>query len=147
MSHPPVAAPHQRVLPRAARLAAVAMGTAVAVDLVLGVATLLVVPYHRHSALAPPHGRAFYLAHALLGVLLAVGAVAILPRARRLERPAWLGAVTGLVGIAVAGAGGLLAIAQATRLVGMGLMLLGSVAAEAGYLMPLIDSVPPQPPV
>lgn len=141
----PAAPPPLRVLPPSARRAGIAMGSIVAVDLVLGMGTLLLVPYHRRTAIVPEHGRAIYLAHALVGVLLGIAAVALMPRARRLDRPAWLGAVTGLAGIAVAAAGGMLAVAQATRLIGMALMLLGSMAAEAGYLMPLVDSVPPPP--
>lgn len=122
------------------------MGTAVAIDLVLGIGTLLVVPYHRRTAFAPVHGRAIYIAHAVLGAVLGAAAVAIIPKARRLDRPIWLGAVTGLCGIGLGAVGGILAVAQATRLIGMGLMLLGSVGAEAGYLMPLLDSVPAPPP-
>jgi hypothetical protein len=123
------------------------MGALVTIDLVLGVAALIAVPYHRHTAVVPAHGRIIYLAHGVLGALIGLVAVAVIPRARRMERVVWVGAVTGLVGVGVAAAGGMLAIVQSTRLVGMGLMLLGAVTAEAGYLMPLIDSVPhDQPP-
>jgi hypothetical protein len=119
------------------------MGIGVVIDFVLGVGTLLVVPYHRKSAITPSHGAAIYLGHAVLGFLLTLAGVVIIPRARRMPRPAWLGAVTGLVGLAIAGAGGVLSTIQPARLAGMGLMMLGSIAAVAGYLMPLLDSVPP----
>ena len=122
------------------------MGVLVTVDLVLGVAALISVPYHRHTAIVPAHGKVVYLAHAVLGALLGAAAVAIVPKARRMERPLRLGAVTGLVGIGVAALGGMLATIQSLRLVGMGLMLVGAVTAEAGYLMPLIDSAPPAVP-
>ena len=39
----------------------------------------------------------------------------------------------------VAGAGGLLAVAHPLRLAGFGLMLLGSVTAAFGYLLPALD--------
>jgi hypothetical protein len=122
------------------------MGVLVTVDLVLGVVALIAVPYHRHTAVVPVHGRVVYLAHAILGALLGLAALAVVPRARRMERVVWVGAVTGLVGVGVAAAGGMLAIVQSLRLLGMGLMLLGAVTAEAGYLMPLIDSVPQDQP-
>jgi hypothetical protein len=128
---------------RSARAVAITMGSIVAVDLVLGVGALLAVPYHRHNSLAPQQGRAIYLAHALIGAVLGVAAVAILPKARLLDRPVWLGAVTGAVGVGVAAVGGLLTTVQSARLIGMALMLLGAAAAEAGYLMPLVDTVSP----
>ncbi len=122
------------------------MGALVALDLVVGVAALIAVPYDRPDAILPARGKVVYLTHAVLGALLGAAAVAIVPKARRMERPVWLGAVTGLVGVGVAAIGGMLATIQSLRLVGMGLMLVGAVAAEAGYLMPLIDSAPPAPP-
>jgi len=119
------------------------MGVATGADLVLGLGALLVVPYHRRNQVAPSKGQAIYLAHALLGLALAAGALAMLGPARRSSRTLGIGAVTGLVGLAVAGLGGILSVVQATRLIGMGLMLLGSVAAEAGYLMPLLEEPAP----
>lgn len=109
------------------------------VDLVLGVAAIFAVPFHRATAFAPDRGRAVYLAHAVLGLVLTAGAVALVERTRSLDRHLRVAAITGLVGLGVSGAGGVLAVLQATRLVGMALMLLGSIGAAAGYVMPLVD--------
>ncbi len=119
------------------------MATLVCADAALGVAAILALSFHRPSSLLPVRGRDLYLAHALLGLVVTAGALALLGPARRLSRPAWVGALAGVIGIGVAGAGGLLAALQATRLLGMGLMLIGAVTAAGGYLMPLIDAVPP----
>jgi len=141
----PAAARERDALPHGARQVAITMSSLVALDLVLGVAALFTVPFHRGTVLAPDRGRPEYLAHAVLGLLLAVAAIAIVERARGLERYVRAGAVTGLIGLALAGVGGALAVVQAARLAGMGLMLLGSVGAIAGYVMPLVDADPSAP--
>jgi hypothetical protein len=128
-----------------ARLVAIVMGAGVGLDALLGVAAIVAVPYRRHNAAVPTRGAALYLAHAVLGFVLTAAGVAIVGRWRRVGRPAYLAALTGVIGLAVAGIGGVLATLQATRLVGMGLMLLGAVAAVAGYLVPAFDAEPAPP--
>jgi hypothetical protein len=121
------------------------MGIGVSLDLALGVGALFAVPYHRPNAVVPSRGAGLYLAHAVLGLVLAAVGVAVVPGSRRLGRLVRIGATSGVVGLAIAGVGGLIAALQVTRLPGMALMLAGATVSVAGYLMPLIDSVPTAP--
>jgi hypothetical protein len=117
---------------------AAALAVLVGVEFALGVATLVVVPLGRPSAVIPTEGRPLYLAHAVLGFPLAVGAAAFVLTARttRLERlSGWIGGA----GVAVAGVGGLLAVAHPVRLLGAALMFVGPMVAALGYLAPAFE--------
>lgn len=131
-------------LPPGGRAASIAMSSLVAIDLVLGVAALFAVPFHRVTAVVPARGQPVYLAHAVLGLILTLAAVVLVERSRGHDRQVRAAAITGLVGLGLAGAGGVLAVVQATRLPGMALMLLGSVGAIAGYVMPLVEDEEPR---
>jgi hypothetical protein len=142
---PDAADPKATTLAGRERVLAIAMGVAVAIDAVLGIGAIIAVPYHRHTALVPSKGSAVYGAHALLGALLAIVALAIIPRWSQISRTARVSALTGCIGLAVAGLGGILTVFHPTRLFGMVLMLLGWVAAETGYFVPAFDEPPPPP--
>jgi len=124
---------------RPARRMAAALAAVVGVELLLGVATLVAVPTGRPSGWLPPEGAVLYLAHALVGLPLAVGAVVLLSRVRGSSRILALTGWIGLVGVAVAGVGGVLTASHPLRIVGIALMLLGPVVAVFGYLLPVLD--------
>jgi len=111
----------------------------VAVEFAVGVAVLVSVPTDRTSGWLPMQGRSVYLAHAILGFLIAAGALTYLVRSHRSTRILRLSGWIGGTGVGVAAAGGVLAVTHPLRLVGLGLMLLGSVAAVFGYLLPALD--------
>ena len=117
------------------------MAALVGLDFLLGVAAIVSVPFGRASVWLPVKGRAVYAAHGVVGAALGVGALVLLARfgssAHRISR---LGAKTGVAGIVVGLAGGLLAVDHPVRLVGMALMLLGSLVAGIGYLMPGLEA-------
>ncbi|MHB1710972.1 MAG: hypothetical protein ACYCV7_06165 [Acidimicrobiales bacterium] len=120
----------------------VAMMIGVGVELALGVVTLVLVPSGRPSGWIPTEGSAVYLAHAIFGGILALGALTLVRTVRRLDRMSRIAVVAGLFGIALAAGGGILAIDLPTRLLGMGLMLVGSLTAGFAYLMPIIEALP-----
>jgi hypothetical protein len=120
---------------RRASLLAVLVG----VELVLGIGTLVLVPTGRPTGWWPEKGTVIYLAHALVGLPLSVLAVRFLVRVRRSARLLRLSGWIGGVGVALAGLGGLLAVAHPLRLLGVGLMLAGPVTAGFGYLIPTFD--------
>jgi hypothetical protein len=126
-----------RPVPAEVRLAA-AIELAIAAQLALGIAALALVPYHRASGLLPGRGAAVYVAHASLGPPLAAAAGAFLTRSRRGGRVARAASWTGVSGIALAGAGGLLSMLAGARLPGLGLMLLGTVVAGIGFAFPIL---------
>ena len=113
----------------------------VAVEFALGIVTLISVPTGRPSGWWPDQGRLAYLAHAVVGLPLAVLAVLFLARVRESTRLHRLGGWIGAVGVAAAGLGGLLSVFHPLRLVGVGLMLAGPVTAGFGYLVPWFDQL------
>ena len=118
----------------------------VGIEFAIGIAVLVSVSTDRPTAWVPARGQAVYLVHALLGFPIAIGAVVHLVRSRDSTRIARLSGWIGSTGVAVAGAGGLLAVAHPMRLVGLAGMLLGSVVAAFGYLLPALDRITDQAP-
>jgi hypothetical protein len=106
---------------------------------------VVLVPYDRSLTWIPAPGRLVYLVHAGVGGALGVGAVAAVLGARRAAPIARQGSVTGFVGVVMAGVGGLACVAHPTRLLGVALMLVGTMVAGFGYLMMIIE-VPPREP-
>ena len=121
-------------------------GSLVGVELALGIGTLVVVPYHRPDVWLPAQGHLLYLIHAVLGGALGLGSVVLLRAARQAPRIAHLGTIVGFVGVLVAAVGGLASVDHPTRLLGVGLMLVGVVVAGFGYTMLIIPVAPPDEP-
>lgn len=117
------------------------MAILVAAELALGVVTIVSVPFRRPNTLLPPRGTLVYSAHAGLGVALAIGAIGVFLISYVGGRMARTGAVMGVVGIAVGFGGGICATFLATRLLGMGLMLVGTVLAGVGYMAPSLEAM------
>ena len=90
----------------------------VGIELLVGIAVVVSVPTDRPSGWLPTRGQTVYLAHAGLGLLLALGAVLYLVRSRDSTRIIRLSGWIGSAGVAVAGVGGLLAATHPWRLVG-----------------------------
>ena len=126
---------------------ATALALLVGVEFVLGIATLVALPTGRPSGWLPPGGSAIYLAHAILGIPLALGAVALLVRVTGSARISVLTGWIGCIGVAVASIGGLLTAAHPLRLVGLACMFLGSLVALFGYLLPTLDRLTDDPPL
>ena len=118
---------------------ATALALLIGVEVAVGIAVVVSVPSGRPSGWLPGSGRSVYLVHAVLGLVIAVGAVTYLVGTRRSGRIDRLSGWIGGTGVALAGVGGLLAAAHPLRLVGFGFMLLGSVTAAFGYLLPALD--------
>jgi hypothetical protein len=109
------------------------------VEFALGVACLALVPIRRPDQWLPPQSKGVYVTHAVLGGLLAIGALAILVRSLGGSRFVRLGAQIGLVGLLLGAAGGMLSVSHAWRLTGIGLMFAGALVAFFGYVIPLAD--------
>ena len=131
--------------PRWARRAGIAMTGLVVLELALGIGALVVVPYTRPSTLVPSQGRLVYTIHAGLGGTLGLGAVALFLVARRAQRLARLGSVMGLVGVVIGAGGGVASTGHPTRLLGIGLMLVGTVVAGFGYLVMIVETTSRDP--
>jgi hypothetical protein len=117
----------------------IAMMIGVVIEFALGVACLALLPIGRPDQWLPAQSRGVYVAHAVLGGLLTVGALAILLRARGGSKFARLGAWMGLSGLVLGAAGGMLSVSHAWRLAGVGLMFVGAFGAFFGYVIPLAD--------
>lgn len=122
-------------------LLATVLAVLVGVDSVLGVATVVFVPFSRPSGIMPAGAQGLYVLHAVLAAPMIVGAIALLLRCRNSSRLARLTGWVGGTGIALAGVGGLLTAAHPLRLAGMGLMLLGAAIAAFGYVMPSFEKL------
>lgn len=118
-----------------------AMAAVVAVEMVLGVVTIISVPYRRPNTVFPPRGILVYAAHGGLGIALAGGAVLLLVLSAATGRMARIGAEMGAAGIATGVLGGVLASFQSTRLIGMAVMLVGVLVAGLGYLAPMLEAM------
>jgi hypothetical protein len=143
-SSPPAPPRPQRWVDRglsadAVRRAGIALGGLVGVEFALGIGALVVVPYGRPATWLPAQEQSLYLAHAALGGALGLGSTALLWRARRAPRIPRLGSILGFAGVMTAAAGGLASVDHPTRLLGVALMLVGTVVAGFGYLMLVID--------
>jgi len=110
------------------------------VEFAFGVACLVLVPIGRPDQWLPPQSKGVYIAHAVLGGLLAISALAILVAALGGPRLVRLGAQIGLAGLLLGAVGGMLSVSHSWRLTGMGLMFAGALVAFFGYLIPLAES-------
>jgi hypothetical protein len=126
---------------RLARHLATVLAVLVGVDLGLGVVTLVTVPTGRPSGWLPPAGAAAYGAHAFVGLVLVVGTVALASRVRGASRILRLTVWIGGTGVALAGAGGLLTASHPLRLAGIVLMLVGTLVAAFGFVLPVLDQL------
>ena len=124
----------------AARLAK-AMAFLVGLELALGILALIFVPIGRPSALLPVKGVGFFLAHAIIGLPVAFGALLLLVQVRQSKRIARLSGWIGFLGIVFAAAGGLMTIAHPLRIGGIALMGIGTLIAGFGYLLPTFEKL------
>ncbi len=118
----------------------------IGIEFALGVACLVLVPFSRPDQWLPAQSKGLYVAHSVLGGLLAISALAILTAAAGGSRFVRLGAQTGSVGLALGAGGGMLSVFHPWRLTGMGLMFAGALVAFFGYLIPLADARVTEPP-
>jgi hypothetical protein len=125
---------------------ATTLSALVGVDFALGMVALFSVPAGRPSGWLPGKGTAIYLAHAIVGLPLALGAVAFLVLVRDTGRSLKVTGWMGLIGVAVAGVGGAITDLHPLRLLGMALMFVGPMFAGFVYLTPLVDSMPAEAP-
>ena len=126
--------------PVAARWARI-LAMLVALESLIGFVTLAVVPFNRPSGLAPRKGDVVYALHATLGTLLAVGGLVLLVRVKSAGRVLQLSGWLGLLGLLVAGAGGLLcAVGSLVRFLGVVVMLAGGAVSVFAYMIPTMSS-------
>lgn len=115
---------------------------AVGVEFAAGLAALLLVPIGRPSGLLPHRGRAVFDAHAVFGVLLVAGALALAAAAGRFTRMLRIASWVALAGVLVGAAGGLATVDHGTRVLGVGLMFVGSLVAGFAYLVGVLEPPP-----
>ncbi|MGA8295671.1 MAG: hypothetical protein WB770_01355 [Acidimicrobiales bacterium] len=118
----------------------VAMVVAVSLEFVLGVISIVAVPFSRPSAWVPAQGRAVFLVHGVFGALLLIGACAVVALGQRSRRIARIASIAGLAAIVLSGGGGLLSLDHSLRLAGMAVMFVGSGIAFFAYLVPLVET-------
>ncbi len=117
----------------------VMMMIGIGVEFVTGVAALAVVPVDRPDGWFPMGGEVAYLIHAGLGgvlVLVALSLVLVVPKQGIVR----VGVFIGLAGLALGAVGGILTAYHPSRFVGLLLMLVGTLVAFFGYLIPLAES-------
>ncbi len=117
------------------------MGLLVVLELVLGVVVIVSVPFRRSAALLPVRGTWVYAAHGAVGIVLGIGALAVLVLSTAASRMGRIGAVLGVGGVGAGLVGGVLASFQATRLLGMVVMLAGVIVAGVGYMCPSLEAL------
>lgn len=118
------------------------MSCLVLVEAVIGIVCLVVIPAGRPTGWLPARDQLLYVVHAVMGAALtAAGMTLVSATATRRSRPILACAVIGLVGLAMAGAGGLLSVSHGLRVFGIVLMFLGAFVAAVGYLMPGAEKV------
>jgi integral membrane protein len=120
---------------RMAGLLAALVGT----ELALGIVVLVALPLGRPSGWLPHEWAPVYLAHSILGLPIAGGAVVFLRRVRASTRLSRLSGWIGGVGVAIAGLGGFATASHELRIAGMALMFLGSLVALFGYVIPSLE--------
>jgi hypothetical protein len=128
------------------RVVRLVMLWAVALEFVTGLISIVYVPIGRPDGWIVSRGEALYLAHAILGALLALGVVTMLLRTSRRNRRSWIATVVGGWGVFLSAVGGLMCVEHPLRLSGMSLMFLGSTVAFFAYLTPSLASAPMPPP-
>jgi hypothetical protein len=128
------------------RILRLVMMWAVAVEFLTGLVSIVYVPIDRPDGWFATRGESLYLAHAILGGLLALGVVTMLTRTSRLDRRSWIAAVVGGSGVFLSAVGGVMCVEHPLRLFGMALMFLGSSVAFFAYLTPSLASAPMPPP-
>jgi hypothetical protein len=127
--------------PSTSKVAWSLMTSAVVLEFVVGLVGMLYVPLDRPNGWIARKGEVLYLAHALLGGVLGLGALALVlavmhqGRAPRMDR---IGAITGLSGVALGAIGGVVCYSHSLRLLGMAVMFIGISVAFFGYVMPLV---------
>ena len=128
------------------RLVRLVMMWAVALEFVTGLLSIAFVPIGRPDGWIVNRGEALYLAHAILGGLLALGVVAMLVRVSHFDRRTWICTVVGGAGVFLSAVGGVMCVEHPLRLSGMSLMFLGSTVAFFAYLTPSLARAPMPPP-
>jgi hypothetical protein len=119
-----------------------------ALEFVVGIVAVVAVPIGRPSGWLPATGKAVYVSHAVLGLVVISGACAFLLRVRRSAHLARVVGWMGFVGLAAAGGGGLLTgSASLVRFLGMALMCVGPMLAAFAYLVPTLLGASPRAPV
>jgi hypothetical protein len=117
----------------------------VVIEFGLGVGCLVLFPVGRPDQWLPLQNKGVYVAHAVLGGLLAIGALVIVLRVLDGSKFARVGARIGLGGLVLGAVGGTLSVSHPWRLTGLGLMLVGALVAFFGYVIPLADSAASEP--
>ncbi len=123
----------------ATRRLAVRLAAGVGAEVVIGIMAVLAVPFDRPAGFVPDRGVVIYLTHSVLGFFLTLAAAALVVLTRRSGRSSKAIAWMGLIGILLAGLGGLLtAGSSGVRFLGVATMLVGAVWAGFSYLLPAL---------
>ena len=129
----------RRGVDAATRRLAVRLSIGVGAEVVIGIMAVLTVPFDRPSGFVPHRGVVVYLTHSVLGFFLTLAAGGLVVLTRRSGRSSKAIAWMGMIGILLAGVGGLLtAGSPAVRFLGVATMLVGAVWAGFSYLLPAL---------
>ncbi|MHB8458008.1 MAG: DUF3817 domain-containing protein, partial [Acidimicrobiales bacterium] len=119
---------------RATRLAVL-----VGFESLVGIMAAVAIPFSRPSGWLPSKGEAIYVSHVIVGFVLIVGAAALLRDVRGSSRTSRAIGWMGLIGVLLAGAGGLLTESGSIlRFLGMAVMFVGAISAGGSYLIPVL---------
>lgn len=110
-------------------------------EVAFGIGAVALLPLHRATGWLPNQQRGIFLAHAALGVPVAIGGFVLLARTVHASRISRLTGWIGMTGVVVAGIGGLVTASDPLRLFGMAVMLLGAVIAAFGYALPSFEKL------
>jgi hypothetical protein len=120
----------------------IAMLVGVIAEFIIGGAELFYVPLNRPTGWLAHHGEGIYVVHALLGMVLGVGALYVFSRALttlRLVQVQRTAAIGGFLGVAAGAIGGVLSYERELRIYAIAFMFLGVAVAAFCYLLPLIE--------
>ncbi len=108
----------------------------------LGIASLFRLPIGRVTGLLPHRGGPIYITHAAVGFPLGLLAMAFWLYVNQTPGLYRLMARLGVAGVAAAVTGGILAVVHPVRILGMILMLGGSLLAIFSYTIPALERLP-----
>jgi hypothetical protein len=124
----------------------IAMVAVISLEFVLGVIAIVAVPESRPTGWIPKNGKLVFALHGVVGIVALFGACVLVVLAHQAGKVARIASLGGLLGVALGGIGGLLAVDHGLRIAGMGVMFVASGISFFSYLVPLVEPARDEPP-